>query len=167
MKVTRVFTHHEYPRFAAEEGFSSDLISIGFVYDEKISINGDRVDIKNAIRDRHPTLSEYMIGNAAGHFVRFRDGISVGDILIAYEGENIVSGVGVVQGPCVYNDSNPLGDPNGDFGYPNQRAVSWENNPRFFSRWKLKSDLSYWVGLPGTVYIKKGYRIKRLNEIFI
>lgn len=167
MKVTRVFTHHEYPRDAAEEGFSSDLISIGFVYNKEISIKGDKDDIKNAIRDRNPTLSEYKIGNAAGHFLRFRDEISVGDSIIAYEGENIVSGVGIVQGPCVYNDKNSLGDPNGYFGYPNQRSVKWEKSPRYFSRWKLIPDLSYWVGLPGTVYVKKDYSIERLNEIFL
>ena len=166
MKVTRVFTHHDYPRLAAEECLSSTLIAIGFVYDEDISIHGDRDDIKNSIRDRHPKFSEIKIGNAAGHFIRFRDGISVGDIIIAYEGENIVSGVGIVQSPCVYNDNNILGDPNGLFGYPNQRTVSWENNPRFYSRWNLNSDLSYWAGLQGTVYIKKGYEVKKLSDIF-
>ncbi len=153
-------------RDAAEEGFSSDLISIGFVYNEEISIKGDKEDIKNDIRDRHPSFSEHKLGNAAGHFLRFRDEISVGDSIIAYEGENVVSGVGIVQGTCVYNDKNSLGDPKGLFGYPNQRSVKWEDSPCYFSRWKLMPDLSYWVGLPGTVYIKKGFRINRLKDLF-
>ena len=141
MKVTRVFTHHEFPREAAELYLEHDLIAVGFVYDADVADYGDRTKIKDLMQNRYPYMSKNQISNAAGQFLRFRDEIDVGNIVLAYEGENIVSSVGIVTSPCLYKDENKIGDPNGDINYPNQRKVNWRKTPRFFPRWKLIPEL--------------------------
>lgn len=166
MKVTRVFTHHEFPREAAELYLEIDLIAVGFVYDAKVANSGDRENIKDFMNDMYPSMSENHIRNAAGQFLRFRDEIEVGDIILAYEGKNIVSSVGMVKSLCRYDDENAIGDPKRDIDYPNQRIVEWMKTPRFFSRWRLIPELSYWVALPGTVYVKKEFEVTDINEIY-
>lgn len=166
-KVVRVFTHHLYPRDAAKLYIKNNIIAIGFVRERDVAINGDKEEIKDFyFRKYGKDLSENKISNATGHFLRFRDDIDVGDFVIAYEGKNIVSAIGEIDGPLKFNDQNEIGNPNGIFYYPNQRKVKWKKSPQFFDRWKLIPELAYWVAIPGTVYIKKGFRVSDFNDIF-
>ena len=165
MKTIRVFTHHEHPREAAELYLKNDVIAVGFVYDENVAKNGNENIIKKSMRKRWPLNTKGQIDSAASHFLKFRDKIEKGNLILAYEGKNIVSAIGTVIGECEFNNNNIIGNYDGMISYPNQRRVKWEIHPRFFTRWELNPEIIRWVALRGTVYIKETPKISRIDDL--
>lgn len=96
--------------------------------------------------------------------VAFREGVSIGDIVLAYKLNNIVALVGEIVGEYEFNAKNAVGDLKGEIGYANQRRVKWWERPRDFDRHFLPKGLAEWVARPGTISIRQ-YNIGKLKKI--
>ena len=155
--VTKIVTHHRYPRDAAEAWARDSVCAVGFVTDP----NHVGKDVE-AIRGYFTKSgsSEAAARMDAASFIRFRDEMKEGDVVLAYVCDNTVGLVGVVRGKMLFDDENETG---GDFCYPNQRPVDWLDSPRFFSRNYLPGGLKDWVCSKGTI-LRIEYDLDRLVE---
>ena len=162
MKLVKIVTHHENPRRAAEIYLKEGLIAIGYVYKKAVA-KKHKERIKEYFRKQRG-LTEQQVGQSTSIFLRFRDEIEEGDVVLAYAGSNRIALVGKVVGPHRFNDKNIVGDEEGEIGYPNQRRVKWWDKPRNFDRSFLPRKLSEWVARPGTLSIRE-YDIKKLQQI--
>ncbi|MEM2971868.1 MAG: hypothetical protein QW270_05545 [Candidatus Bathyarchaeia archaeon] len=71
------------------------------------------------------------------------------DLVFAYSRDNTIAYVGTIVGPCEYNTSNIIGDPDGDFGYAYQRKVQWWDEPHHFDRRDLPNYFAKQFGKKG------------------
>jgi len=79
-----------------------------------------------------------------------------GDIVLAYSRDNTIAYVGEIDGPCRFIDCNVIGDPKGEFDYPNQRKVRWWDEPHHFSRHDLPNFFANQLG-------KRGVTVAEIN----
>lgn len=165
MKIVRVFTHHENPVGAGEAFIEDGVVAVGWVYDPTI-LYASKDDIVRYRQKLHPRKAKNKIVSSVSHYCRFRDELEEGQIVIAYRGDNTIAAVGKITGPFQYNDKNSVGDHNGLIAYPNQYPVEWDDRYMNFNRLKLVPALRTWVAIPGTVYVKKGFEVNSIEEIF-
>lgn len=163
-KLVRVVTHHENPKRAAELFIEEGVVAIGFDIGIDRPFGGmSRDEIKNVFMEEWGA-SDQQASIWAATVVNFIQEVKIGDIVLAYMGNNIVAAVGEVIGEYEYNDKNKVGDPNGEVQYPNQRKVKWWSSPNYFHRSNLPTDLYKWVALPATLYTRE-YDIEKLKTI--
>jgi len=151
MKIVKIVTHHKNPQRAAELFAEEEVVAVGWADLGDIRRKGK--DELKAFLMKEWGQSEQESAMGAASLLRFRDEISVGDLVFAYKGQNKVALVGEVIGDYEFNDKNKVGNLDGEIGYPNQRRVNWWKRPRNFDRSYLPEDLSVRVALPGTIHI--------------
>jgi len=161
-KLVRIVTHHENPKRAAELFLEEGVVAIGFDMGRSFS-SMSRDEVKNAFLEEWAGTDQ-QVSNWTATVENFLHEVKIGDVVIAYMGNNIVAAIGDVTGDYEYNDKNKVGDPDGEVGYPNQRKVRWWPNPRYFNRSNLPPDLYKWVALPATLYTRE-YDIEQLKTI--
>ena len=90
MKIVRIFTHHESPIEAGRAFVDSGVVAVGWVYDPtKTYESKDEI-----VRYRHklnPKRGINKIVSSVAHYCRFRDELKEGQLVIAYQGDNIVT----------------------------------------------------------------------------
>lgn len=150
MKIVKIVTHHKKPERAAELYAEEGVMAVGF--DIGDPTGKSREELKELFVEEWG-LSEAKAASATGSLLRFRDEISIGDLVFAYAKKNKVALVGEILGDHKYNTRNKVGDPDGEIRYPNQRKVKWWNRPRNFDRSYLPDDVSKKVALTGTIHI--------------
>ena len=161
MKLARIVTHHEKPKTAAEIYYREGIIAIGFVYNKKAAFSNPE-GVRKYFREEGD-YSEQQVGLYTTTFLNFRDEIGEGDVVFAYAGSNRVALVGELKGKFQYDDKNVIGNPNGEWSYPNQWNVSWWKEPRNFDRAYLPTDLRNWVARPGTLLVRE-YSLAKLKK---
>jgi len=159
-KLVRIVTHHENPKLAAELFLEEGIVAIGF--DLGRSFTGmSKDEMRNAFIEEWGASDQQAVLWTAT-VMSFMQDIKIGDVVLAYMGDNIVAAVGDVIGEYEYNTQNKVGDPDGEVGYPQQRKVRWWPSPKYFNRSYLPDDLYKWVALPATLYTKE-YNIEELR----
>lgn len=147
-KLVKVVTHHVKPKRAAELFAEEGVIAVGWARSESMA-GKTRDEIVQILADEGNSNPEW----GASQLITFRDEIEKGDIVIAYAPTNVVAQIGEVSSEYVFNNTNRVGDPNGEIEYPNQREMLWWDKPRNFHRNLLPGDLSNSVASRGTIRI--------------
>jgi predicted Mrr-cat superfamily restriction endonuclease len=150
-KLVKVVTHHENPQRAAELFAEEGVVAVG--WSETGSIAGKNMgEIIQKLFEVGYDNPEW----GACQLIEFREGIEVGDVIIAYSTKNIVALVGEVIGEYEFNEENKTGKPEdkgGEIGYSHQRKVRWWDKPRNFHRKLLSNNFSKKVALRGAIKI--------------
>jgi len=156
--IVRIVTHHEDKMGAAEAWARAGVCAIGYIRDRGQAAAGAE-DIKEYMIEHG--YKEAAIPFYISQFLRFRDEMEEGEIVLAYVGDNIVGLVGEVVSEAFYDDENEVGS---NFSYPNQRRVKWWPEPRFFSRRLLPDDIIDWISGRGTIR-RMEYDTKKLTKV--
>ena len=164
MKLVKIVTHHEKPELAAELSAKEGVVAVGWSeFGDLRGLSYD--DIKKKSKKRWKR-TERESASDASQLIAFRDGISIGDIVLAYKLNNVVALVGEIIGGYKFNVKNAVGNLKGEIGYANQRKVKWWERPRDFDRHFLPKNLSEWVARPGTISIRQ-YDIRKLKKVLL
>jgi hypothetical protein len=130
--IFAITTHHEDPIGAAEAWKRDGVCAIGFVRKGK-SLRRLDIDILNG---------ECRL------FLK----ITKGDLILAYATGNMIAYIGeVVDGKCLYNNRNEVGD---SFDYPNQFKVKWWPEPNHYQRTDLPQFFSDQLGRRGKTVVR-------------
>lgn len=89
MKLAKIVTHHENPKLAAELFAKEGVVAVG--WGDFGNLEGLTYDEVKQISKKLLKRTESESAKDASQLVMFRDGISVGDIVFAYEGSNRVA----------------------------------------------------------------------------
>ncbi len=139
-KLVKITSHRDVPKLAAKMMIEHGKVSIGFGPSSRAEDNHR----KRMIR-------------------KFRDEISIGDVVILYQKNNMVSAIGTIVGECRYDEHNPLGDLGGKIRNPHQRDVRWWTEIKGpFHRSLLPEELVNWVSNQVTIMIKEDFDKNRL-----
>jgi len=143
-RIFAITTYHEPGKAveAAEEWKRLEICAIGWS-----PINLSTYKSKEAIRQQLEK-EEYDTRRVEDPW-KFKNEMSNGDLVIAYSKNNTIAYVGEVQGPCEFHQDNSIGNPRGEFQYPNQRKVKWCSEPHHFSRHDLPKHYSTQFGKRG------------------
>lgn len=131
--VFAITTHHDEPVDAAEAWKRNGVCAIGFIRKRNL---------------RHIKRTRF------NRDIRLFLEIDKHDLILAYATRNMIAYVGqVIDGKCLYNDRNEVGDTS-RFDYPNQLRVKWWSEPHHFQRTDLPQFFSAQLGKRGKTVVK-------------
>ena len=150
MSLLKMITHKNHPNDAAREWLTEGVVSLGWHQ------SGDIANLtKNEILIKlieSGTVTKPSIGTS--RLITFRDKISIGDVVIAYQKNNSIADIGEIIGEYQFVENNSLGNPFGKYLHPHQRKVRWWNiGP--FDRRIISSDFSDWICTPNAISFKR------------
>jgi len=148
MRLVRIVTHHRRRKEAARLFLEEGVAAMG--WQVVGDIQGKSPDQIETILINQRQYSRNKAINARSQLLALRDRVKEGNIVFAYQCDNTVALVGKVTREYRFNDTNGLGDPEGDFKHPHQIEVDWRPRPRSFPRSYLPN-LADWLATRGTI----------------
>ncbi len=148
MQLVRIVTHHKWRQPAAELFSRENVAAMGWaVVGDLRGQTSEQIEL--TLR-RERLYGRDKAVNARSQLLALRDKVRKRNIVFAYQCDNIVALVGTVTDEYEFNDTNELGNPGGQFKYPQQIKVAWRDKPRAFPRSYLPG-LSDWLARRGTI----------------
>ena len=140
------------------------VVTLGWgdwLFDQTVGEHGDRAALDRHFAEHFPRESVGRRRNARNSILRFRDNISIGDLVVMHLRESWVStgwiAIGEVTGSTVC-------DPQLDFGKRLQRSVRWLHTD--VPADNVEPDLRRSIDSPGTIFrIDQSHAVQRLVRL--